>query len=68
MSQPSPYDGIKLDNNVKLEDILNTPDDNDIGYFVEADLIYPDNIKEKTENFPFAPMNKKIISIIIMII
>ena len=60
MSEPVPYDEIKFDNNVKLEDILNTPDDSDIGYFVEADLIYPDNIKEKTENFPFAPVNKKI--------
>ena len=60
MSQPLPYDEIKFDNNIKLEDILNTPDDNDIGYFVEVDLKYPDNIKEKTKNFPFAPVNKKI--------
>ena len=60
MSQPLRYDEIKFDNNVKLEDILNNPDDNDIGYFVEADLIYPDNIKGKTKNFPFAPVNKKI--------
>ena len=44
-----------------LEEILNTPDDNDIGYFLEADLKYPDNIKEKTKNFPFCPDNKKII-------
>ena len=60
MSQPLPFDGIKFDNNVTLEDILNTPDDNDIGYFVEVDLTYPNNIKEKTKNFPFAPVNKKI--------
>ena len=59
MSEPLPYDEIKFDNDVKLEDILNTPDDSGIGYFVEVDLIYPDNIKEKT-NFPLAPMNKKI--------
>ena len=39
---------------------MNTPDDSDIGYFVEADLKYPDNIKEKTKNLPFAPMNNKI--------
>ena len=51
MSEPLPYDEIKFDRNVKLEDILNTPDDSDIGYFVEADLIYPDNIKEKTKKF-----------------
>ena len=48
MSEPLPYDEIKFDKNVELEDVLNTPDDSDIGYFVEADLIYPDNIKEKT--------------------
>ena len=60
MSEPLPYDEIKFDKNVELEDVLNTPDDSDIGYFVEADLIYPDNIKEKTEKLPFAPVNKKI--------
>ena len=60
MSQTLPYDEIKFDNNVNLEDILNTPDDSDIGYFVEADLKYPDNIKQKTKIFPFAPENKKI--------
>ena len=60
MSQPLPYDEIKLDKNINLEDIINTPDDSDIGYFVEVDLKYPDNIKQKTKNFPFAPENKKI--------
>ena len=60
MSEPLPYDEIKFDNTVKLEEILNTPDDSDIGYFIEADLIYTDNIKERTKNLPFAPVNKKI--------
>ena len=31
MSQPLPFVEIKIDQNVKLEDILNTPDDSDIG-------------------------------------
>ena len=60
MSEPLSYDKINFDNNVKLEDILNTPDDSDIGYFIEVDLTYPDNIKQKTKNFPFAPEIKKI--------
>ena len=30
------------------EDILNTPDDNEFGYFIECDLEYPAEIKEKT--------------------
>ena len=60
MSQPLPFDEIKFDNSVELEDILNTPDDSDIGYLIEVDLKYPDSIKEKTKNFRFAPVNKKI--------
>ena len=35
----------------KLEEILKTPDDNDIGYFIEVDLKYPDDINEQTKNF-----------------
>ena len=53
MSQPLPYDQIKFDKNVKLKDLLNTPDDSHIGYFIEFDLKYPDNIKEKTKFFHF---------------
>ena len=60
MSQPLPYDDIKFDKIVEIEEILNTSDDNDNGYFIEVDLTYPDNIKEKTKKFPFAPVNKKI--------
>ena len=60
MSESLPYDEIKFDTNVNLEDILSTPDDSDFGYFIEVDLKYPDNFKEKTKNFLFAPVNKKI--------
>ena len=60
MSQPLPYDEIKFDKNVILEETSNTPDDSDIGYFSEVDLKYPDNLKYKTKNFLFAPVNKKI--------
>ena len=61
MSQPLPYDEINFDQNVKLEDTLKAPDDIDIGYFIEVSLKHPDNIKEKTKNFPFALVNKKVI-------
>ena len=43
-----------------LEEILNFPDDSDIGYFVEVDLRYLNDKKEKTRNFSFAPENKVI--------
>ena len=61
MSKPLPYDEIKFDKNVRLEDILNTPDDSDVGYFIEVDIKYLDNLKEKTKIFPFNPESKKII-------
>ena len=38
MSESLPYDEIMFDQNVELEDILNTPDDSDLGYFIEVDL------------------------------
>ena len=66
MSQPLPYIEIEMLHGHPdlymnwLEEILSTPDDNDIGYFVEVDLRFPDNIKEKTKNFPLAPENKVI--------
>ena len=47
--------------NFCLKVFLNTPDDSDFGYSIEADLQYTDNKKEKTKKFPFCPENKKII-------
>ena len=59
MSQFLPYDEIKFEKDICLEEILNTSDDNEIGYFLEVDLKYPDDIKQKTKYFPFCPENKK---------
>ena len=59
MSQTLHYDEKVFIKNVELEVILNTPDDSDVGYFIEVNLTYPNKIKEKTKNFPFAPVNKK---------
>ena len=58
MSESLPYDEIKFDKNINLEDIKKTPDGNDNGYFVEVDINYPDEIKEKTKYFPIAPEKK----------
>ena len=66
MSQLLPYDEIEMwhgDPNKYwrwLDININTPDDSEIGYFLEVDLKYPDNIKQKTKYFPFCPENKKI--------
>ena len=38
-----------------VEDLLRVPDNNESGFFIEYDLEYPVEIKEKTENFPLCP-------------
>ena len=38
---------------------MNTPDENEYGYFIKCDLEYPSDIKEKTENFPLCPYQTK---------
>ena len=66
MSQMLPYEEIEMWHGDSdkywnwLDEILNTPDDNEIGYFLKVDLKNPDDIKEKTKHFPFCPENKKI--------
>ena len=66
MIQPIPFDEVEMWHGHldlymnKLQEIINTPDESDIGYLIEVDLKHPDNIKGKTKNFPFAP-EKKII-------
>ena len=42
----------------KLEELLNTSGDSDIIYFLEIDLGYHENRKEKTKKSPFCPEEK----------
>ena len=55
MIQYLPYDDINFTDDVTLDTILSTPDDADVGYFVECDMTYPDSIKKKSCYFPFCP-------------
>ena len=48
MSQPLPFDEIKIEKNICLKETLRTPEDNEIEYFLEVDLRYPYNIGQKT--------------------
>ena len=57
MSQYFIYKDFGFEENVELEDTLNTPRAWDIGFFVEIDLKYPNDIKEKQKN-PFLPNNQ----------
>ena len=68
MSQSLPYQDLKFDSSTDIETILSTPDNSEIGYFVEVDLKYLDEIKDKTKNFPFCPENKFHLLIILQII
>ena len=60
MSQPLPYNEFKFEKDICLKEMLNIPDDCDTGYFLEADLSYPYNLRQKTEQFPFSPETKSI--------
>ena len=57
MSQLLPYDEIEMRHGHPdlymnwLEEILNTPDDNENGIFSEVDLKYPDKIKKENKEF-----------------
>ena len=42
-----------------VEDLLQIPDDNEYGVFIECDLEYPVEIKEKTKSFPFCAYQTK---------
>ena len=68
MCQPLPFDEIKFDKNVTLEDILNTKDDSDIGYFIGVDLSYPDNTKREQKTFQMLVKLKKLILIFLVIL
>ena len=41
-----------------INKVLNTHDCSNIGYVLIVDLVYADNIKYKSKNFPFCPENK----------
>ena len=56
-----PEDNSTLDNQLEqiVEDLTHCPDNNEFGYFIECDLEYPVEIKEKTKNFPLCPYQTK---------
>ena len=47
MSQRLPFDETKFNENFCLEEFFNTPDDSDIGYFLQVDLRYSYDKREK---------------------
>lgn len=57
MSEHLPYDEVRLNTEVDLEQVVNTSDDNDTGYIVECDLSFPPEIHEKLKGYPPCPVN-----------
>ena len=52
MSQPLPYQKIKIDNSIKLDRIVRAPDDVVVGFIVECDLECPKHLHDKFKQFP----------------
>ena len=43
-----------------IQSVLETPDDSDIGYVLEVDLSYPDELHDLHSDFPLAPTKQKV--------
>ena len=50
-----PQSDFTLNSDITLVEILNCPDDNPVGYFVEVDLHYPASLHDYHQDFPLAP-------------
>ncbi len=55
MCEYLPYKNLRIDNDVSLEVVLNTSDDDDVGYIIECDLHVPQEIYAKLKEFPPCP-------------
>ncbi len=55
MSKPLPYSELKFENAIDLKTILETSDENETGYFIEADLEFPPELHEKFKMYPPCP-------------
>ena len=55
MSEFLTHEKPQFDSNIKLDDILNAPDENATGYIVEVDLQFPVQVHDKFKEFPPAP-------------
>ena len=67
MSQPLPFDEINFETNVCLKQLLNIQDDSDFDYFLEVNLRYPRNSRQKNRFF-LLPRINLYLKMILMII
>ncbi|XP_051155221.1 uncharacterized protein LOC127277868 [Leptopilina boulardi] len=59
MIQSLPYGGFEWEENIDNSFDFNVPDDGPIGYILEVDLDYPEELHEKHSDFPFCPERSK---------
>ena len=59
MMQKLPYKDFKH-NTIALDEIFNTPDDSDHGYYIVCDINYTINCKDRTEQLSLMPNKRKI--------
>jgi hypothetical protein len=57
MSQYLPYANISLNKDITIDEIIGTSDESDIGYIIECDLEYPQELHDKLKEFPPCPQN-----------
>ena len=55
MSEYLPFEGFKWLKNIDKFDIMSISDKSPIGYFLEVDLEYPEELHELHNDFPLAP-------------
>ena len=55
MNEYLPYERFKWLENIDNFDIMSVNDKNPIGYFLEVDLEYPEELHELHNDFPLAP-------------
>ena len=55
MSEYLPYEGCKCLKNVDEFDVMSVSEKSLIGFFLEVDLEYPDELHELHNNYPLAP-------------
>ena len=55
MSEYFPYEGFKWLKNIDEFDVMSISEKSPIGYFLEVDLEYPDELHELHNDFPLAP-------------
>ncbi|XP_021359655.1 uncharacterized protein LOC110454477 [Mizuhopecten yessoensis] len=60
MSEPLPMGGFRWVENPHTFDITNVSKDGDLGYVLEVDLEYPDELHDSHSDYPLAPERNKI--------